>query len=137
MGRCFAAVPFRLRACYTTFKLENLRLEKKTITRGRLDARVRGRDEHRASASEPRWRNSTSGICVSSVTRPVKELKGFEKVRLQPGESKTVTFDITPNSLAFYGLNMKYVVEPGEFEIMVGNSSRDEDLQRTILIVKK
>ena len=62
---------------------------------------------------------------VSSVTRPVKELKGFQKISLEPGETKTVELEITPESLAFYDINMKYVVEPGEFEIMVGTSSRD------------
>jgi beta-glucosidase len=72
---------------------------------------------------------------VSSVTRPVKELKGFQKISLQPGEMKTVTLDITPESLAFYDVKMKYVVEPGEFEVMVGNSSRDQDLQKVILTV--
>jgi len=72
---------------------------------------------------------------VSSVTRPVKELKGFQKVTLRPGETKKVAFEITPESLAFYDINMKYVVEPGEFTIMVGNSSRDEDLQKVTLTV--
>jgi len=72
---------------------------------------------------------------VSSVTRPVKELKGFEKVTLRPGETKKVALGITPDSLAFYDINMKYVVEPGEFTIMVGNSSRDEDLQKVTLTV--
>jgi beta-glucosidase len=74
---------------------------------------------------------------VSSVTRPVKELKGFQKVWLQPGETKTVALEITPESLAFYDINMKYVVEAGDFEIMVGNSSRDEDLQKVTLRVIK
>jgi beta-glucosidase len=73
---------------------------------------------------------------VSSVTRPVKELKGFQRIALAAGERRTVTFDITPEHLAFYDIEMNYVVEPGEFEIMVGNSSRDEDLQRIKLIVK-
>jgi len=73
---------------------------------------------------------------VSSVTRPVKELKGFERVSLRPGESRTVGIDITPESLAFYDVNMKYVVEPGEFEVMVGSSSRDSDLQKVILKVQ-
>ena len=72
---------------------------------------------------------------VSSVTRPVKELKGFKKVSLRPGEKKTVTLDITPELLAFYDVNMKYVVEPGAFEIMVGNSSRDADLKKALLTV--
>jgi beta-glucosidase len=74
---------------------------------------------------------------VSSVTRPVKELKGFRKVHLEPGETQTVELSITPESLAFYDVKMKYVVEPGEFAIMVGNSSRDEDLQKIILAVEK
>ncbi len=73
---------------------------------------------------------------VSSVTRPVKELKGFQRVTLDPGKTKTVSLAITPEYLAFYSMDMKYVVEPGEFEIMVGNSSRDEDLQKIILRVK-
>jgi len=73
---------------------------------------------------------------VSSVTRPVKELKGFARIRLEAGEKKTVTLDIKPEHLAFYDINMKYVVEPGEFEIMTGNSSRDDDLQKVLLRVK-
>lgn len=73
---------------------------------------------------------------VSSVTRPVKELKGFERITLAPGETKTVALEITPEHLAFYDIDMKYVVEPGEFEIMVGNSSRDQDLQKVTLRVK-
>jgi beta-glucosidase len=72
---------------------------------------------------------------VSSVTRPVKELKGFEKVFLKPGETKTVKLAITPESLSFFDINMDYVVEPGDFEIMAGNSSRDEDLVKLVLNV--
>jgi beta-glucosidase len=74
---------------------------------------------------------------VSSVTRPIKELKGFRKVWLKPGESTTVKLDITSDHLSFYDIDMKYVVEPGDFEIMVGNSSRDKDLQKLTLHVKK
>ena len=73
---------------------------------------------------------------VSSVTRPVKELKGFQRISLKPGETKTVKMDISRESLAFHDIDMKYVVEPGEFEIMIGSSSRDEDLQKVVLIVK-
>jgi beta-glucosidase len=73
--------------------------------------------------------------CISSVTRPVKELKGFERITLKPGETRTVSLDITPEHLAFYNIDMQYVVEPGQFKIMVGNSSRDEDLQQIILTV--
>ena len=73
---------------------------------------------------------------VSSVTRPVKELKGFNKIKLNPGESKTVSLPILPEHLAFTNRDMKFVVEPGDFEVMVGSSSRDEDLAKTILHVK-
>jgi beta-glucosidase len=73
---------------------------------------------------------------VSSVTRPVKELKGFKRITLEPGKTETVSLDIAPEHLAFYDINMKFVVEPGEFEIMVGNSSRDKDLQKILLRVK-
>ena len=72
---------------------------------------------------------------VSSVTRPVKELKGFKRISLKPGEKKNVKFEITSESLAFHDINMKYRVEPGEFEIMIGSSSRDEDLQKVTLTV--
>jgi len=73
---------------------------------------------------------------VSSVTRPVKELKGFARISLKPGETKKVIFDITPEKLAFHNIDMKYVVEPGAFEIMTGPSSNDADLQKIELTVK-
>jgi beta-glucosidase len=73
---------------------------------------------------------------VSSVTRPVKELKGFKRITLAPGQTETISIAIEPEHLAFYNIDMKYVVEPGEFEIMVGNSSRDQNLQKAILRVK-
>jgi len=74
--------------------------------------------------------------CISSVTRPVKELKGFQRITFKPGQTETVSLDITPEHLAFYDIDMNYGVEPGEFVIMVGNSSRDEDLQKVVLTVK-
>jgi len=74
---------------------------------------------------------------ISSVTRPIKELKGFQRITLETGEMRSVSFPITPDHLAFFDINMKWTVEPGEFEIMVGNSSRDADLQRVILNVKE
>ena len=59
----------------------------------------------------------------SSVTRPVKELKGFKKILLEPGQSQTVSFTITPELLSFYDKNMKWIIEPGDFIIMVGTAS--------------
>ncbi|MDE3212049.1 MAG: beta-glucosidase BglX, partial [Bacteroidota bacterium] len=62
---------------------------------------------------------------VGSITRPVEELKGFQKIDLKPGESRTVTFDITPADLKFYNEQLKYDWEPGRFDIMIGTNSRD------------
>lgn len=62
---------------------------------------------------------------VGSVTRPVKELKGFQKIELKAGESRTVTFNITPEDLKFYNYDLKYDWESGDFIIMIGSNSRD------------
>lgn len=128
--------PFGFGLSYTTFKLENLRLSKKSIprngsTRLLVDVTNTGK---RAGAEVIQMYIRD---CVSSVTRPVKELRGFQKVRLEPGERKTVSLAISPESLAFYDVHMNYVVEPGDFEIMVGNSSRECDLQKVVLKVRK
>ena len=72
----------------------------------------------------------------SEVTRPVKELKGFKKIKLAPGQSKTVEFDVKPNMLAYYNLEMDYVVEPGRFTLMLGSSSRKSDLKKVQLKVE-
>jgi len=71
----------------------------------------------------------------SSVTRPVKELKDFQQVELEPGEQKNINFTITPEKLAFYDINMDYVTEPGTFLIMIGSSSQDRDLRSVTLTV--
>jgi beta-glucosidase len=71
---------------------------------------------------------------VSSVTRPVKELKGFERLSLKPGETRTMKLEITPDSLALWNIDMERVVEPGEFAIMTGPDSAN--LQSVILTVR-
>ena len=71
---------------------------------------------------------------VGSTTRPVKELKGFEKIYLQPGQTRTVTFKIAPEMLKFYNYDLQYVVEPGDFSIMIGPNSRDVQTARVCLI---
>jgi beta-glucosidase len=62
---------------------------------------------------------------VASVTRPVKELKGFQRIYLKPGQTKTVTFDLSTDDLRFYDINMNYTVQPGDFHIFVGRDSDD------------
>jgi len=72
----------------------------------------------------------------SRVTRPVKELKGFKRIHLDAKQSQKVTFDITPDTLAYFDLDMNWRVEPGDFTIMVGSSSRKSDLKTVTLTVK-
>jgi len=72
---------------------------------------------------------------ISSVTRPIKELKGFKKVNLMPGELKNVKLRLSADALKFYNQNMEYVVEPGGFEIMIGASSNDIKLKKTITAI--
>jgi beta-glucosidase len=121
---------------YTTFKLENARLTKKRIARN-------GSTQVQVEVTNTGSREGAEVVqlyirdVVSTVTRPVKELKGFKKVWLKPGETTTVAIDITPASLKFFDINMKYVVEPGDFDIMVGTSSRDKDLTKLKLVVNK
>jgi beta-glucosidase len=128
--------PFGFGLSYTTFAFKNVRLKKKKI--GLKDS-----TQVLVDVTNTGKRAGTEVVqmyirdLVSSVTRPIKELKGFQKISLQPGETKIVALDITPESLAFYDIHMKYVVEPGDFEIMVGNSSRDSDLQKVTLTVTK
>ena len=73
---------------------------------------------------------------ISSVTRPVKELKDFTRVSLKPGESRVVEFSITPEKLAFFNRSMNKIVEPGDFTVMVGSSSLDNNLKSTCLTIK-
>ena len=73
----------------------------------------------------------------SSITRPVKELKAYQRVSLKPGESKEIVFELNKSAFAYYDSEMNYIVEAGDFDILVGNSSRDEDLKNTSFNVDK
>jgi len=128
--------PFGFGLSYTTFEFKNVRLANKKIrVNGSTRVLVDVKNSGKVAGTETVQMYIRD--LVSSVTRPVKELKGFKKVSLKPGETKTVSLEITPNTLAFYGINKKLVVEPGDFEIMVGNSSRSADLQKLTLTVTK
>jgi beta-glucosidase len=127
--------PFGFGLSYTTFTITNVRIDKKKIKAGadaRVSADVSNAGERAGSETVQMYIRDV----FSSATRPVKELKGFQRVVLEPGETRTVTFEITAELLEFYDANMKYTVEPGDFEIMIGNSSRDADLQKVILAVQ-
>jgi beta-glucosidase len=127
--------PFGFGMSYTQFQFGKPRLKKSTIGKNESTA-VRVDVTNTGSRAGDEVVQMYIRDKVSSVTRPVKELKGFQRITLAPDQTKTVLLEIAPEHLAFYNIDMKYVVEPGEFEIMVGNSSRDQDLQKVTLRVK-
>ena len=127
--------PFGFGLSYTTFAFSNVRLDRDEIEVGET-TRVRVDVTNTGSRAGDEVVQLYIRDVVSSVTRPVKELKGFKRIRLEPGETATVAFDITPEHLAFYDIDMAFRVEPGEFRLMVGSSSRDEDLQAVTLRVQ-
>jgi beta-glucosidase len=124
--------PFGFGLSYTTFKFGAPRLEKSSIGKDestRLLVDVTNTDQRAGDEVVQMYIRDR----VSSVTRPVKELKGFERITLAPGETKTVALAITPDRLAFWNIDKKFVVELGEFDVMVGPNS--VDLQTTTLTV--
>jgi beta-glucosidase len=116
--------PFGFGLSYTKFQYGNLRLERKSISP----------DGHTTASIDVTNVGNRQGDEVvqlyvrdevSSVTRPLKELKGFERVAIKPGETRTVTFNIGAEELRFYNREMRRVVEPGSFKIMIGPNSVD------------
>ncbi len=116
--------PFGYGLSYTTFKYDNLNLTPgKTGTYGKTKVTVDVTNTGRLKGDEVVQLYIRDE--VSSITRPVKELKGFERVTLEPGETKTVEFIIGPEALSFLNRDMHRVVEPGTFKIMAGGNSVD------------
>jgi beta-glucosidase len=113
--------PFGHGLSYTTFAYCNLhiRLERKKVVKISLEVENTGE-----RAGDEVVQLYVHDV-VASVARPVKELKGFRRVSLQPQETKEVTFEIAVQQLGLYDARLHYTVEPGEFEIMVGSSSED------------
>lgn len=116
--------PFGFGLSYTTFTYGELVLDKtQLIGNQTLSASISLTNSGKSDGAEVVQLYIRD--LVGSITRPVKELKGFRKVFLKAGENKTVTFSITPEDLKFYNYDLKYDWEPGEFVIMVGGNSRD------------
>jgi len=116
--------PFGYGLSYTQFKFTNLQLSAQRIgPEGRLTVTVELENVGQRSGDEvvQLYIRDVS----ASVTRPVKELKGFQRITLRPGEKKRIEFTLGPEQLGFYDSAMKFIVEPGEFKIMVGSSSED------------
>jgi beta-glucosidase len=124
--------PFGFGLSYTTFEIGAPKLSATRIpTNGSVTVSVDVRNTGKVSGDEVVQLYLRD--VVSSVTRPMKELKGFRRVTLAPGASTTVTLTLDSSALALWDKDMKHVVEPGEFHIMVGPSSAD--LKSTTLTV--
>ena len=116
--------PFGFGLSYTTFAYSDIKLSTKELTeKGELKASVRVTNTGNVAGEEVV--QCYVRDLVGSVTRPVKELKGFEKIALKMGESKVVTFTITPDMLAFHRADMSYGTEPGDYKLFIGTNSRD------------
>ncbi len=116
--------PFGYGLSYTSFEYSDVKLDKTEINlNGELTATVTLTNTGSRDGAEVVQLYIRD--VVGSITRPVKELKGFEKVYLKAGESKEVSFKITPDLLKFYNYDLDYVCEPGDFEVMIGGSSCD------------
>ncbi|MBA5600103.1 beta-glucosidase BglX [Pectobacterium aroidearum] len=115
--------PFGYGLSYTTFSVSDVRLSSQTMKRnGTINASVTVKNTG-SRAGETVVQLYVHDV-VASISRPVKELRGFEKVMLQPGESRTVTFTLDQEALKFYNARMQQVVEPGKFDVMIGLDSQ-------------
>ncbi|PLB86722.1 beta-glucosidase [Dysgonamonadaceae bacterium] len=128
--------PFGFGLSFTTYKYDNLQLSGSEISKGEnLEVSVDVTNTGKMDGTEIVQLYLRDKF--SSVTRPIKELKDFARVTLKTGETKTVHFTVSPDKLTFLDKNLKPVVENGEFIVMVGSSSREEDLLKQSFYVKE
>ncbi|MCX2681627.1 glycoside hydrolase family 3 C-terminal domain-containing protein [Galbibacter sp. EGI 63066] len=116
--------PFGYGLSYTSFKYDNLKLSSKAINKNEsitVSIEVTNTGDLDGEEVVQLYINDV----YSSVTTPKKTLKGFKRISIKKGETKKVTFELTPDELAIWNRKMKRVVEPGEFEVMVGGNSKD------------
>ncbi len=114
--------PFGYGLSYTTFEYANLKASSKQLNpNGSMDVSVEIKNSGNYDGKEVVQLYIRD--LVGSVTRPVKELKGFQKVEIRKGETKTITFQITEEDLKFYNSTLDFVAEPGTFEVFVGTNS--------------
>lgn len=124
--------PFGFGLSYTQFKLANLQLSQQRIrSDGKLAVSVDLENVGKRAGDEVVQLYIRD--VAASMTRPIKELKGFQRISLRPGEKKRLEFTLAREQLGFYNREMKFVVEPGEFKVMIGTSS--EDLIETSFVV--
>jgi beta-glucosidase len=116
--------PFGYGLSYTTFSYGDVSLSKNTIT-GAESLEVRCTVTNTGNYDGEETVQLYVRDVTGSITRPVKELKGFQKIALKKGESRQVVFRLTPEDLKFYNSQLKWVNEPGEFHVFIGPNSRD------------
>lgn len=115
--------PFGFGLSYTTFAFDNLRLSEPVLKEGGAPLKVTVRVRNTGKRAGEEVVQLYVRDLVGSVTRPVRELKGFEKISLAPGEARDVEFELTPHALAFWRADMTFGPEPGGFEVFVGDDS--------------
>ena len=116
--------PFGFGLSYTTFGYSDITLSSNTFKPGeKITAAVTVTNTGNITGKEVVQLYIRD--MVGSITRPVKELKGFQKIELKAGESKNVSFTITAEDLKFYNSDLKFVAEPGDFKLFIGTNSRD------------
>ena len=114
--------PFGHGLSYTTFETSGLSLNKQQIKSGEnieISVTVKNTGQRAGKEAVLVYLNDV----IASVTRPVKQLKAFEKVELNPGQEQVLHFTLTPHDMSFIGLSMQRIIEPGEFKVMVGDES--------------
>ena len=123
--------PFGYGLSYTTFSISAPKTKYTWNGRGSLDVEVTVQNTGDMEGTE------TVQLYVrdkfSSVTRPVLELKAYDKINLKPGESKKVTFSLNAEAFAYYNIDMKYLAEKGDFIIYTGNSSASKGLKKATI----
>jgi len=128
--------PFGFGLGYTQFEYGNLKMSKKEIAINeniKISVDVNNVGDRSGKEVVQLYIEDV----IASVATPVKELKGFKKVDLQPGEKKSVVFELTPDHLSLYNRNLERVVEPGIFKIMVGSSSKDIHLNDEFIVLQQ
>ncbi|MBC8988017.1 beta-glucosidase BglX [Pedobacter sp. N36a] len=123
------AYPFGYGLSYTTFKYSNLKVISDNLNKGthaKISVDVTNTGQYDGEEVVQLYIRDE----VASVTRPIKELKGFQKINLKKGNTQTVVFDITDNQLGFYDNNINYIVEKGDFTVMVGGDSENLSMKK-------
>jgi len=127
--------PFGYGLSYTEFEYSNLKISQqkiKTNERATISFDIKNIGKIKGDEVVQLYLHDI----VGSVSRPLKELKGFKRIALEPGEKRTIEFELMPDDLAMLDINLNWIVEPGQFEVMIGSSSEDIRLQGIFEVVR-